>query len=146
MSSDARKIYGDIIDLEHYVSPDHPQMSRRNRAAQFSPFAALTGYEDLIDEAARETSERTELEEDEKEAIDRQLNLLLQMEDPPAVSITYFVPDDKKTGGEYRTLRGVIRRSDAIGRRITLDTGDVIAIDDIRSVSDGRETLTAPQD
>ena len=77
MTNDARIQYGDIIDREHYVVPNHPQMSRLNRAAQFSPFAALTGYDDLIGEAARQTDEWAEPDESTKEEIGRRLNDLI---------------------------------------------------------------------
>ncbi len=131
---DARKEYGDIIDLEHFVAPDRPQMSRLNRAAQFSPFAALTGYEDLIDEAARLTSEQVELDDSSKEEIGRRLDALLQMEDPTAVTISYFIPDNKKQGGRYETVTGIIQRYDDIGHFIQLQSGEVIYLDDIKSV------------
>ena len=90
MKKNARENYGDIIDLPHYVDPDRPQMPRRNRAAQFSPFAALTGYEEMIAEAARETGERVELDESEKELLGRRLQCLLRMERAPAAAITFF--------------------------------------------------------
>lgn len=131
----AREEYGDIIDLEHFVSPDLSQMPRLNRAAQFSPFAALTGYEDLIDEAARQTSDHTELDESEKEEISRRLQALLRVEDAPPASITYYVPDTKKQGGAYQTVIGVIRKYDDYGRFVSLDTGDIVFVDDITSVS-----------
>lgn len=135
MISDARKKYGDIIDREHYVDRNHPQMSRLNRAAQFSPFAALTGYEDLIDEAARLTEAQTELDESRKEELANRINLLLHLEEAPPVEITFFVADGKKSGGEYRTASGVIRKYDENGRFIRMDTGTVIFIDDIVNIT-----------
>ena len=134
MKKNARENYGDIIDLPHYVDPDRPQMSRRNRAAQFSPFAALTGYEEMIAEAARETGERVELDESEKELLGRRLQCLLRMERAPAAAITFFEADDKKSGGVYRTVTGRIRRYDARGRSIILDSGEAIAVDDVTAV------------
>lgn len=132
--TEARKRYGDIIDREHYVDPNHPQMSRLNRAAQFSPFAALTGYEDLIDEAARLTKEQTQLDESRKEELANRLNLLLHMENPPSVEITFFVADAKKSGGDYQTVCGVIRKYDSNGRFLRMDDGTDIFIDDIVNI------------
>ena len=134
MLDDARKEYGDIIDREHYVDPNHPQMSRLNRAAQFSPFAALTGYEDLIEESARLTSTQTELDESTKEEINRRLSILLKMEDPPTAEITYFVPDKKKLGGEYVTVSGKIKRFDEYSHLILLDNGTQFFLDDVSEI------------
>ncbi len=135
MISDARKEYGDIIDLQHHVSEVHPQMSRLNRAAQFSPFAALTGYEDLIDEAARRTESQIELDESEKEEISRKLNTLLALDEPQEVRISYFVQDGKKTGGSYETASGCITAYREFARAVILDSGISIPIDDIVSIS-----------
>ncbi len=134
MISDARKEYGDIIDLQHHVSEVHPQMSRLNRAAQFSPFA-LTGYDDLIDEAARRTELQIELDESEKEEISRKLNTLLALDEPQEVRISYFVQDGKKTGGSYETASGCITAYREFARAVILDSGISIPIDDIVSIS-----------
>lgn len=130
----AREEYGDIIDHEHYVDPDHPQMSRLNRAAQFSPFAALTGYEDLIDEAARQTSEQVELDEGKKEEIGKRIDILLHMDNAPSAQIIYFVQDEKKLGGSYESANGKITKYDSLPRIITLDSGMILYIDDIVDV------------
>ena len=135
MTSDAREKYGDIIDHEHYVDPDYPQMSRLSRAAQFSPFAALTGYEDLIDESARLTSEQTELDESAKDEIARRISVLLHMDNPPQAEITYFVLDERKRGGKYETVQGTIIKYDGLARSIGLDNGTTLFIDDITGVS-----------
>lgn len=135
MTSDARKEYGDIIDREHYIDPNHPQMSRLNRAAQFSPFAALTGYEDLIDEVARQTEEWTEPDESVKEELGRRLNDLLHSQQPSAVTITYFVPDAKKQGGSYHTVSGKIKKYDELERKIYFDSGDVIVLDTVTELT-----------
>ncbi len=127
----AREVYGDIIDHEHYVDPDHPQMSRLNRAAQFSPFAALTGYEDLIDEAARQTDEQIELDESSKEEIGRRIDVLMHMKDAPQAEITFFVQDAKKQGGVYETAFGKIIKYEALSRAVRLDTGVTLSIDDV---------------
>lgn len=130
----AREEYGDIIDREHYVDPNRPQMSRISRAAQFSPFAALTGYEDLIDEAARQTSEQIELDESNKEEIGRRIDVLLHMEASPNVEITHFIQDGKKLGGAYETAVGKIIKYDALSRSIKLDTGITLYVDDMIDV------------
>lgn len=134
MTSDARKEYGDIIDREHYVDRNHPQMSRLNRAAQFSPFAALTGYDDLIDEAARQTSNLVELDDSEKEEISRRLNYLLHAEDKQVATITYFVRDTKKLGGSYRTELGVVTGFDEFSRNIGINNGLEIPLDDVSAI------------
>lgn len=134
MDSDNRKIYDDIIDHEHYVDPDFPRMSRLNRAAQFSPFAALTGYEDLIDEVARVTDKQIELDESTKEEIGRRIDVILNTENAPEAEITYFIQDAKKLGGSYETVRGRIKRYDALSHVIRLDSGLTINIDDIMDV------------
>ena len=131
---DARLEYADIIDREHPVSAKHPPMSRLNRAAQFAPFAALTGYDDLIRESERETDARTELDESGLEALDRKLVWLLRQDDPPEASFTFFVPDGKKAGGAYETAAGRPVRYDPFSRSVTLDSGETLFIDDVREI------------
>ena len=103
--------YSDIIDLPHHVSTRRPRMSMLSRAAQFSPFAALTGYEDSIREVARLTDARIELDECAKAALDEKLRIL-QSDPQMPVSITYFVPDARKEGGAYVTAEGSVRKID----------------------------------
>ena len=92
--------YDDIIDLPHHVSETHPPMSRADRAAQFSPFAALTGYDAAVRETARMTERRIELDEGVKAELNARLNCILEhLSEHPQVSITYFMPDEKKSGG-----------------------------------------------
>ena len=101
--------YDDIIYLPHHVSKRHPQMSLYNRAAQFAPFAALTGYEEAIIETARLTAPKVDMMEDNQQLLDRKLVLLSHsLREQPTVSITYFQPDKKKSGGQYLTITGVI--------------------------------------
>lgn len=128
--------YDDIIHLPHHVSKRHPQMSLYNRAAQFAPFAALTGYEEAIIETARLTAPKVDMMEDNQQLLDRKLALLSHsLIEQPTVSITYFQPDKKKTGGQYLTVTGVIkciRDSERIirmadGKRVSIDT--IISID-----------------
>ena len=96
--------YEDIINLPHHISSKRPQMSMLDRAAQFSPFAALTGYDDAIHETGRLTDEKIDLSEEEKEALDRKQQILMErLCDHPALTVTYFVPDPKKSGGAYVT-------------------------------------------
>ena len=131
---DARTAYADIIDREYPVSAKHPPMSRLNRAAQFAPFAALTGYDDLIRESERETGARTELDENSIEMLDRKLAWLLRHRDPPEASFTFFVPDGKKAGGAYQTVAGRLLRYDPLSRSVTLSGGETLFIDDIREI------------
>lgn len=124
--------YDDIIHLPHHVSPTHPQMSMLNRAAQFSPFAALTGHDDAIRETARITEEKHELDEYEKNEINSMLNEIMEHigEDFP-LSITYFVPDDAKAGGAYETISGIVRKLDTYKHVLYLRGGKEIPIEDI---------------
>ena len=130
----AREEYADIIDRAHPVSEKHPPMSRLNRAAQFSPFAALTGYDDLIRESERETDARTELDEGSLEALDRRLTWLLRHPGAPEAEFTYFIPDGKKSGGAYVTVTGRPRRYDPLSRSVTLSGGEMLFIDDVRAI------------
>ena len=124
--------YDDIIYLPHHISKRHPQMPLLNRAAQFSPFAALTGHEDAILEAARQTDSFVELDEDRKEQLDEQLQLLKENLDlKPVCEITYFQPDDCKSGGSYCKISGRIRKIDACGRILVMENGIRIPLDEI---------------
>ncbi len=129
--NDARERYGDIIDREHPTSPKHPRMLRKNRAAQFAPFAALTGYDDLIHEAARYTERRIVLDENKKEELNRKLHALLETDPPGEAVFTCFVQDPKKSGGTYEEVTGRITCADFLYGYITLDTGRVLDIGDV---------------
>ena len=141
--ADPKVVYADIIDLPHWQSPTRPRMSLYNRAAQFSPFAALTGYEDIIQEEARETGSWVEPGESRKEELSRQLILIADAVSGglrPVVSFTFFVPDAKKDGGSYTTVTGAVRKIDPVQRRIILmkdDTGLIpeIPIDRITDIT-----------
>lgn len=102
-------LYDDIIHLPHHVSERHPQMSMYNRAAQFAPFAALTGHNAAITEAARLTEAEQELSESDAEVLNRKLAYLQSLDEKPTISVTYFVPDDKKEGGSYHTATGIVK-------------------------------------
>ena len=129
---DARKRYSDIFDLPHHVSKKRPQMNRLNRAAQFAPFAALTGYDDLITETARQTDQRVELDEAQKDELDRDLRYLREHNE--SAVFTFFVPDERKDGGRYVTSQGRILKYDPIARALLLDTDEVILLDDLREI------------
>lgn len=124
--------YDDIIHLPHPVSTRHPQMSLSNRAAQFSPFAALTGHGDAIQETSRQTEQKVELSDDAKSHISEQLNQIQEhLSELPNVSITYFVPDTKKSGGVYMTLTGSVKKIDVYERNLVMHNRTSIPIEDI---------------
>ena len=121
---DPVEIYADIIDHPHWVSPTHPPMSLYDRAAQFSPFAALSGYEDMIGEEARLVDNRIEPGEEELEELNRALGRIREKTDRgirPEVTVTYFVPDPLKPGGVYETITEKARRVDPAGGILQLD-------------------------
>ena len=127
--------YEDILHLPHHVSPTRAKMSMIERAAQFAPFAALTGYDAAIKETARLTGQRTELDETEKLALDQKLQQLLTLLPlRPIVRITYFVADDRKEGGEYVTMEGSLQKIDFYSRSVLVD-GFHISIDDVLTLT-----------
>ena len=128
--------YDDIIHLPHHVSTLHPQMSLYDRAAQFAPFKALTGYEDDVEETARLTDDRIELDEERIEQLDARLQLLEEhLAETPTVSITFFRPDAHKDGGSYETATGVVKKVDTVRRVIVLRDGREIAIGDVYGIT-----------
>ena len=128
--------YDDIIDLPHPTAAKHPRMPVADRAAQFSPFAALTGYEAAVQETARLTDERIELNEDELAALDEKLRTVLAWNgEAPLVSITYFQADGRKAGGSYNTAQGYIRKLDELRRVIVMQDGSKIPVDDVLEIS-----------
>ena len=129
--NDARERYGDIIDREHPTSPKHPRMPRKNRAAQFAPFAALTGYDDLIHEAARYTEQQIILDENKKEELNRKLHLLLDAETSPDAVFTCFIPDPSKSGGTYEDVVGKLVKADFLYGYLTLDSGRMLDIGEV---------------
>ena len=127
--------YEDIINLPHHVSPSRPQMPMSDRAAQFAPFAALTGYNAAIKETGRLTDEKIELDEEALTALDMKYQFLMDaLDDAPEVTITYFQPDERKAGGKYVSAVGVVRKVDDFERRITMQDGAKIPMDDILSI------------
>ena len=130
--------YDDIIHLSRPVSKKHPPMPMTKRAAQFLPFAALSGFEGEIAEAARLTEAARSLGEDALAALDEQLALLRQrLSDQPEITITRFVPDEKKAGGHYETLTGQVRRLDEIDRALILTDGTKVDLDAIVELTAG---------
>lgn len=129
-TEDAEKKYGDIIHLPRHVSSVHPHMPVSDRAAQFAPFAALTGYGDVIKETARLTDEEPDLSEDEKQELNYKIQLACALPgEKPEIVLTYFVQDDKKSGGACHTARGKIRRIDPDAGQIILEDGLRIPLD-----------------
>ena len=124
--------YDDIIALPHHVSAKRAGMTLTDRAAQFSPFAALTGYEAVIEETGRLTEVCTELTEGSKEELNRCL-LVIQdrLEEQPPVSVTYFRPDDKKSGGAFLTVTGKVKKLDEYEGMLVFTDGQKIPIDRI---------------
>ena len=130
--------YDEIINLPHHVSKTRPQMPMSDRAAQFAPFAALTGYDSAIKETGRLTAERIELDEEALTALDRKYQLLMDaLNEEPEIEITYFKPDERKSGGEYVTATGAVKKIDDFERRITMQDGVKILMDDVLSI-DGK--------
>lgn len=127
--------YDDIIGLPHHVSSKRAPMSRIDRAAQFSPFAALTGYEAVIQETGRLTATQAELDEGRKAELNEKLTGILEIIDAqPCVTITYFRPDDRKTGGAYISVTGRVKKLDLYEQRIVLTDGRQIPIGQIHLI------------
>lgn len=128
--------YDDIINLPHHISKKHPQMSLYARSAQFAPFAALTGYEEAVKETARETNERIDIEDELKSILDRKLQIILeQIKNYPEISITYFIADSKKNGGEYVTVTGLVKKVDLYNQYVYLIDNTEIPINEIIDIS-----------
>lgn len=124
--------YADIINLPHHISKKRPQMNLIDRAASFAPFAALTGYDDAVRETARLTDSKLELDENTKELLNEKLQIVLEMNsDELPVSITYFVPDKRKSGGAYVVKTGTIKRYDEYERQIVFTDKTSVSIDDV---------------
>lgn len=129
------KTYDDIIHLPHHVSATHPHMAAVDRAAQFSPFAALTGYDAAIKETARLTDKRVELDESMKEALSNNLQMIAdRLKEHPEIAITYFQSDAKKNGGAYVTVINTVKKIDVYERIVVMTDGIVIPVDEIISI------------
>lgn len=128
--------YDDIINLPHHVSKKYPPMPMQNRAAQFSPFAALNGHGEAIRENLRETEERRELGEYDREVLDRKLNFLLEhLAERPEVTVTYFLPDCRKEGGKYIEISGAIKKIDFYQGFLEMEDGTKIQLEDVFALS-----------
>lgn len=127
--------YDEIMGLPHHVSKTRPQMPMSDRAAQFAPFAALTGYDAAIKETGRLTDKRIELDVEALSALDMKYQLLMEaLDEAPEVTITYFQPDERKAGGKYVSAVGAVKKIDDFERRITMRDGTRIPTDDVLSI------------
>ena len=127
-----RTDYDDIINLPHHVSSTRPQMSMIDRAAQFSPFAALTGYDAAIKETGRLTDEKIELDEEALSNLNMKFQILFEkLDEQPDIAITYFKPDETKSGGAYLITTDKIKKVDEYERIITTANGTKIPMDDV---------------
>ena len=128
--------YDDMLSLPYPFKSDRPRMSRVNRAAQFSPFAALTGYDDAVRETARLTETRPELDDEQKAAINEVLSeLARRAPERPEAEIVFFQPDERKAGGRYATKRGHVRRIDEVNREIFFADGERVAMETLVSAA-----------
>ena len=128
--------YEDIIELPHHRSSRHAPLSMESRAAQFAPFAALTGYEDALVESERQTEHFQELDDGIKAILDAKLQLLEdRKKGKPMVTIRYFVPDERKEGGSYQVISGQYRKMDLGKEQVILDEGEGIPLERIVDIS-----------
>ncbi len=127
--------YKDIINLPHYKSKKRPQMSNYDRAAQFSPFAALTGHDEAIKETARLTDKKIELDETTKTMLNEKFNFIMEhIYDQPEITVTYFVPDGLKDGGMYVDFIGKVKKYDYLNRILHFTNNTEIKVDDILEI------------
>lgn len=135
--------YADIVHLPHHQAANRPHMSLYDRSAQFSPYAALVGYDEMVKETARQTDKQLELGDAEKEVLDQKLMLITDMIEEghhPTITVVYFVPDALKDGGAYDEFTGCVKKVDAVGRQITFfadngrSNGKSISIDFISQI------------
>lgn len=128
--------YSKIIDLPHHSSPTRPRMPIRDRAAQFAPFAALTGYDSMVEETARLTDSADASSEEHTALIDKKLRILSELEsERPYVEITYFIPDQRKSGGRYETVYGHLKLIDRLEMELILGDKRRIRFDRIRDIN-----------
>lgn len=128
--------YDDIINLPHHVSKNHPQMSMRDRAAQFAPFAALSGHGEAIAETARLTDRKIELDEYEKQKLDEKLFVLQEhIGETPEITVIYFHPDENKDGGRYETIKKTLKRINETEHVLLMEDGMEIKIDNIFDIT-----------
>lgn len=124
--------YEDIVNLPSHISKKYPQPTMLERAARFAPFAAITGYEEMVLEEARETEDRIDLDEGTLADLNRRLNMIQEsLEEEPQIKIMYFEPDKRKSGGAYVTITGIVKRIDEYERHMLMADGKKIPIDQI---------------
>ena len=124
--------YEDIVNLPPHISKKHPQPTMMDRAARFAPFAAITGYEEMVLEEARITEERIDLDEGTLSILNEKLNMIQEfIDEEPEVTITYFEPDKKKSGGAYIDITGTVKRIDEYEHLVIMTDGKKIRIEDI---------------
>ncbi len=124
--------YDDIIDLPHHISTNRPHMSIHDRAAQFAPFAAMTGHDVAVKEKARLTKERLDLDEGMRQLLDERLQLIRRnIDNRPDITLTYFVQDERKEGGEFATVKGKVKKIDEYKHIVYLEDELAIPIEDI---------------
>ena len=127
--------YDDIINLPHHVSATRPQMSMMDRAAQFSPFAALTGYDAAIKETGRLTDEKIEIDAEALNVLNMKFQILIdRLAEEPEVTFIYFKPDERKDGGAYIDVTGIVKKVDKFERLIVMQSGTKIVMDDILNI------------
>ena len=130
--------YDEIINITHFDPVNHKRMSMTERAAQFSPFAALTGYSESVKETARLTKNKKELSEDMKYEIDMKLQLIEEhLKEKPEVSVLHFIKDKKKSGGDYNEFTGIIRRIDKANGKLIFIDKTIIDLKDIIDIRSG---------
>lgn len=131
----ANSKYDEIIDIPHHVSKTRPQMPMSDRAAQFSPFAALAGYDAAVKETGRLTDEKIELDEESLTALNVRYQVLMDaLAEEPEVRITYFKPDERKSGGAYVTTVGAVKKIDDFEQTIIMQDGTRIPMGDVLSL------------
>ena len=127
--------YEDIVNLPPHISKKHPQPSMMDRAARFAPFAAITGYEEMVLEEARVTEDRIDLDEGTLSLLNEKLNMIQEfLDEEPEVTITYFEPDKKKSGGAYVNITGIVKRIDEYEHFVIMTDGKKIRIEDIYAI------------
>ena len=127
--------YEDIVNLPPHISKRHPQPSMMDRAARFAPFAAITGYEEMVLEEARITEERIDLDEGTLSILNEKLNMIQEfIDEEPEIKITYFEPDKKKSGGAYIDITGTVKSIDEYECLVIMTDGKKIRIEDIYSL------------
>ena len=128
--------YDDIINMPHHISHTRPRMSNYDRAAQFSPFAALTGYDAAVKETERLTDQKLELTDDEKIALNEKLQIIIEnIDNTPNVTLTYFEPDKRKAGGKYITKSGKVKEIDSYIGAVVFEDRKKVDINAIKDIS-----------